>query len=343
VSTLVTGGTGFIGSALVRRLAQEGESGVVLDLWAPDALPEGWRYVAADVRDVAAVSLAAAGCDGIIHLAAAHHDRGISEETYYAVNRDGTRAVTAAAETHGIRRICFTSSVAVYGDGAHAKTEQTPPAPTNPYGASKLAGEQVLEAWVRGEAGRRALILRPTAVIGPNNFANLFALCVYLDRPLFVSVGMGRNRKSLAYLENLVEALLGLWRREGSGVEVYNYADKPDLTSAEIITQIRAGLGRQGPGIRLPLGLALLGALPFEVLGNVLGKDLGISRNRIHKLAEVNSVVEAERVQQACGSPPIPLSEGLRRTLAWYVAEGRGRTPVRRIPPEHASPLQPAR
>jgi nucleoside-diphosphate-sugar epimerase len=155
---------------------------------------------------------------------------------------------------------------------------------------------------------------------------------------------MGRNRKSLAYLDNLVDALLGLWRREGSaGVEIYNYADKPDLSSAEIIAEIRAGLGRQGPGIRLPLGLALLGALPFEVLGNLLGKDLGISRNRIHKLAEVNSVVAADRVQQACGAPRIPLTEGLRRTLAWYVAEGRGRTPVRRIPPEHASPLQPAR
>lgn len=339
---LVTGGTGFIGTALVERLARSGATGVVLDLWAPETLPEGWRYVCADVRDGAAVAEAAQGCDGIFHLAAAHHDRGISSETYLGVNRDGTLAVVAAAESHGIQQICFLSSVAVYGDGSHAKHEQTPPAPSNPYGASKLAAEAVLGAWCSADQRRRALIIRPTAVIGPNNFANLFALCVYLDRPLFVSVGMGRNHKSLAYLENLVEAILVLWGREGgSGVEVYNYADKPDLTSSEIIARIREGLGRQGPGIRLPLGLALLGALPFEVLGNVLGKDLGISRNRIQKLAEVNSVVDTAQIQAVCSFPRIPLTEGLRRTLAWYVAEGRGRSPVKRIPPEQ--PLQLSR
>jgi len=342
VKPLVTGGTGFIGTALVERLARSGATGVVLDLWAPETLPEGWRYVCADVRDGAAVAEAAQGCDGIFHLAAAHHDRGISSETYFGVNRDGTLAVVAAAESHGIQQICFLSSVAVYGDGSHAKHEQTPPAPSNPYGASKLAAEAVLGAWCSADRRRRALIIRPTAVIGPNNFANLFALCVYLDRPLFVSVGMGRNHKSLAYLENLVEAILVLWGREGgSGVEVYNYADKPDLTSSEIIARIREGLGRQGPGIRLPLGLALLGALPFEVLGNVLGKDLGISRNRIQKLAEVNSVVDTAQIQAVCSFPRIPLTEGLRRTLAWYVAEGRGRSPVKRIPPEQ--PLQLSR
>jgi len=344
VTILVTGGTGFIGTALVQRLARSGESGVVLDLWAPESLPEGWRYVGADVRDGPAVAQAAEGCDGVFHLAAAHHDRGISTETYFGVNREGTRAVVAAAEARGIQRICFLSSVAVYGDGSHTKSEQTPPAPTNPYGASKLAAEEVLGAWCAAGPLRRAVILRPTAVIGPNNFANLFALCVYLDRPLFVSVGVGRNHKSLAYLDNLVEATISLWNREGvAGVEVYNYADKPDLSSSEIIAQIREGLGREGPGIRLPLGLALLGALPFEVLGNVLGKDLGISRNRIHKLAEVNSVVDAERVQAACSFPRIPLMEGLRRTLAWYVAEGRGRPLVKRIPPERPPSLQLSR
>jgi len=340
VTTLVTGGTGFIGTALVQRLALNGESGVVVDLWAPDSLPAGWRYLAADVRDESAMAEAATGCDGIIHLAAAHHDRGISQETYFGVNREGTRALTAAAELHGIQRICFLSSVAVYGDGPHSKSEATAPAPTNPYGASKLAAEVVLGDWCSGDARRRALILRPTAVIGPNNFANLFALCAYLDRPLFVSVGMGRNQKSLAYLDNLVAATLGLWNQTGkTGVDVFNYADKPDLSSAEIIAEIRAGLGRQGQGIRLPVGLAKLGALPFEVLGNVLGKDLGISRNRIHKLAEVNSVVDAERVREACSFPRIPLIEGLRRTLDWYVAEGRGRTPVRRIPPARSASL----
>lgn len=334
MTLLLTGGSGFIGSALVRRLDQQGQRGVILDLWPPASLPEGWRFERADVRDPAAVTRAAAGCEGIFHLAAAHHDRGVLDETYFTVNRDGTAIVAAAAAANRIERVCFLSSVAVYGEGPEEKDESMVPAPSGPYGASKWAGEQALLSWGAAHSGRHVLILRPTAVIGPDNFANLFALCAYLDRPVYVSVGDGGNFKSLAYVENLVSACLLLWNRSGAvGVETFNYADKPDLSSAEIMREIRVGLGRSPEGLRVPEPLAFLGAIPFELGSWMLRRDLGISRKRIRKLTTINSVTSVAKLRAAGFVPEISLRDGLRQTVAWYKAEGSGRTPVRRIPP----------
>lgn len=339
MTVLLTGGSGFIGSRLAQHFAHAGDQGVILDLAPPAALPDSWRFVQADVRDAGAVKEAAAGCDALFHLAAAHHDRGISPATYFSVNRDGTSAVCEAAAAHGIRRICFFSSVAVYGGAAPPRTEETVPLPIGPYGASKLEGEQVVRKWCAGGPERRAIIIRPTAIIGPGNFANLYALCRQLDRPWFVQVGPGSNVKALGFVDNLVAATVALWGRNGEQpVEVFNYVDKPDLTSREIVAEIRRGLGRGLRGIRIPFRLALLGALPFELGSWLSGRDLGVSRNRIRKFAAVASTFEAGKILAAGFRPPVALREGLRRTVAWYLAEGRHRPPPPRIPaPRSAS------
>lgn len=335
MNLLVTGGTGFIGTVLVERLAAAGHRGVVLDLWAPQRLPSGWEYLQGDVRDAALVRRTAQGRDGILHLAAAHHDKGISEANYFSVNRDGTRSVCDAADANGILRVCFFSTVAVYGNRPVPKDETSETEPEGPYGSSKLAGEVVMREWCAGGAQRQGIIIRPTPVIGPGTFANLYTLCRHLDHPVFVMVGDGSNLKSICYLENIVAATMLLWSQPpAAGLAIYNYADKPDLTSRKIVAQIRAGLSRSSSGIRIPLGLALLAALPFEAGALVLRRDLGVSRIRIRKLFQWNSVIEADRIRAAGFTPPVSLEEGLRRTLAWYVAEGKRQTHVKRIPPE---------
>ncbi|MEZ4415205.1 MAG: NAD-dependent epimerase/dehydratase family protein [Gemmatimonadota bacterium] len=333
---LITGGAGFIGSYFIERLIRAGSEVTVLDL-APCPYP-GVHSIVGDVRDPAAVREAIQGVDRVLHLAAAHHDFGISEQTYFDVNEGAARVLVQAMEEHGVRELCFYSSVAVYGSTPPPRTEATPPSPEAPYGASKLAGEQVFRAWTDSGPDRTAWVIRPTVVFGPGNFANMFALIRQIARGRFLQIGEGTNIKSLAYVENLVDATFHLWEHvREPGFHVFNYADKPDLSSGRIADTIYRALGRTPPSLRVPLGLGLLLAKPFDWTIRLTGANLPISGARIRKLAEMETQFEADRIQQAGFSAAVPLSDGLSRMVRWYLDDGRFATPVRRLPP--AEPL----
>jgi len=133
------------------------------------------------------------------------------------------------------KKFIFYSTVAVYGANDFEADEQTSYAPFNDYGESKLAGEKIIETWASEDAERQILIVRPVVVYGPNNYANMFRLLdnIYFKR--FFMVGDGKNKKSTAYVENLVEATLHMMARMGPGIEVFNYCDLPPSSILEHI------------------------------------------------------------------------------------------------------------
>ena len=110
----VTGSTGFIGSHLCSRLALDGHSVSGIDLFTPDASQHHDSFVHGDIRDPTAVRKALQGCEAVISLVAAHHDFGIDEPTYYAVNEQASRVMLDEMDRCGIKRICWYSSCAVY-------------------------------------------------------------------------------------------------------------------------------------------------------------------------------------------------------------------------------------
>lgn len=336
---LVTGGSGFIGRYLCERLAARGDTFTLLDLVPPDAAaPRPTRCVLGDVRDPAAVRDALAGCDAVFHLAAAHHDFGIDRETYFAVNEGGARVLCDAMDEAGIGEVCFYSSVAVYGDAPGPHVEEAAKAPTHSYGASKLAGEAVFQEWANRGGGRRVLVIRPTITFGARNFANMYALIRQIHSRLFLIVGEGTNVKSLSYVENLVDATLHLWDlSDRPAFDVYNWVEKPDLTSRQIAESVYAALGRRSNGVRLPLRVALLLAAPFDLLITLTGRNLPISSMRVRKLAEDHTQFEASKARAAGFVPRSTLQEGLARMVEWFVREGRAQPPVRHIPPAAVS------
>src|SRR5690554_1446803 len=337
---LVLGGSGFIGGHLIEALVGRGAEVTSFDLFDPSRpLPSGVRSIRGDVRDLAALERAAEGMTAIINLAAAHHDFGIPTDVFDSVNVEGSRNVCRVAETHEITELCFYSSVAVYGTAPAVPDEDSVPEPENDYGRTKLAGEAVYRAWRDAGNGRRLLVVRPAVVFGEHNFANVFRLTSQIDRRRFLPVGPGTNRKSMCVVTNLVAATIALWTgapaRED---EVYNYVDKPDLTSREVVETIYRALGRRVPRSRIPEGLAVGLAKPFDVLGRVLRRDLPITSARIRKLSSAETVFAAARVRETGFEPTVSLGEALEEMVRWYQAEGKRLEPVVHIPTRRDGP-----
>ena len=266
-------------------------------------------------------------CDAIISLAAEHKDFGIPEKSYFDTNERGTFNVCEAAARHGIKNIVFYSSVAVYGPVAGSSNEKTPTQPVSPYGASKLAAEKVLAEWSSADTSRSTLVLRPTVVFGERDLTNMLRLIRQIDVGRYVDIGGGENIKSIAYVENLVRATLFLMERMRPGFEIYNYADEPHMTVAEIAETIASALGRRKP-LSLPFPIVHALALPFDLLIAITGKDLPVSSDRVKKICTTTKH-GASKILNSGFSPIYSSREGLQRMVAWYSGEkAAGRTPV---------------
>ena len=320
----ITGGSGFIGGYFCRELTRNNHQVTILDLIRPSSKVPHDRYVKGDIRDIDACIDAMRDCQGVVNLAAAHHDFGIEEATYYSVNETGSQVICDAMDHHGIADCTFYSTVAVYGDAPEPHHEHSPTAPNTPYGGSKLKGEQVFKRWTEKGGGRRCLVIRPTVTFGPYNFANMYSLIRQIHRKRFVQVGPGRNIKSLSYVENILALTIYLWGKSGRpAFDLYNFIDKPDLTSRQISESIYDALDWRFPRWSVPMWLARLGALPFDIVIALTGKNLPISGARVKKLFTTQTKFEADRVQESGFETDVSVREGIRRMVQWYLKEGR--------------------
>lgn len=318
----ITGGSGFIGRRMRQVLADLGHDVVVLDRTAdPSGFRATERFVHGDVRDEAMCREAVAGCDRVLHLAANHSDFGISRRDYFDVNVNGMQALCRALADVGITQLCFFSSVAVYGSDSRVRDETDVPRPEHAYGESKLAAEEVVGQWAAAADDRAALIIRPTVVFGPESRANVYKLIRQIARRRYFPVGSGANHKSLAYVDNVVDATLHLWGVEhGDGAAgkshqgVFNYVDMPDMTVAGLDRFIYHELGRNAPSFRLPLGFGMIAAWPFDIVARATGWNLPVTRARVAKL-NTPTRFSAAKVLATGFQPRITLAEGLRRTI----------------------------
>lgn len=309
--TAVIGGAGFIGRCLVARLAERGLVSVV-DLVAPSD-PDIVHKIA-DVRDLPGLLAAIGdGVDTIVNLAAVHRDDVRPVSLYDEVNVDGARVACEAARKLGVRTIVFTSSVAVYGFSDRETGEDSAIAPFNDYGRTKAEAERVYREWQAEDPDRRRLvILRPTVVFGEGNRGNVYALMREIARRRFVMVGDGQNRKSIAYVDNLVAFILwcsGL----GAGVHVYNYIDKPDLDMNTLVKTLEMHLRCKQRLPRLPYGLALTLGRCADIVAIASGRTFPISAIRVRKF--VSSSVYANGGERIGFTPPYSIEEALARTI----------------------------
>jgi len=255
----------------------------------------------------------------IIHLAAEHKDFGISEAEYFRTNEYGIKVLTEAATKYRVENFVYYSSVAIYGQNTVPSDENSPLAPNNPYGASKQAAEQILRNWSEQDISRKVLIIRPTVVYGVRNFANVYRLIQQIDSSFYVNIGKANNIKSIAFVDNLVQAMLYLMQDMKTGVSTYNYADEKQMSTREIGQIISTALGKKQP-MTLPYGLMYAMGIPFDILIKITGKDLPISTNRIKKLC-TETYHKADKIRAAGFTPNYDNKYGLEKMVEWYLQE----------------------
>jgi nucleoside-diphosphate-sugar epimerase len=316
---LVTGDSGFIGQHLIRRLLARGERVKGIDIRPKPETSPDYPQVVGNVLDPAAVKESLIGVRCIIHLAAEHKDFGITRDKYFEVNEGGTRHLLERASEAQVREFVFYSSVAVYG-AQDSPNEKSNPQPINPYGESKLAGEGVVRSWAQEDATRKAVIIRPTVVFGPHSRANIFKLISYVCDRKFIWVGNGEHIKSIAFVENLVEATLFVLDHLRPGLEVFNYSDEPQLTTRELVSLIAETAGVRQPRLKIPLPLALRVATVFDMIGAVTGIDLPVTTARIKKF-NTPTIYRSDPIRSRGFTAPFSISEGLDRSIRWYFDE----------------------
>ena len=307
----LVGGAGFIGSRLAEMLLPEHEIRI-LDVCVNPRFAE--RTAKADVRDYGALLAHLAGCEAVVLLAAEHRDDVTPISLYYDVNAGGAGNVAKAAAALGIKSILFTSSVAVYGPSDDELSEDTLPSPASHYGKSKLEAEKILGAWAAQDEERFLLIVRPTVVFGPGNRGNVYNLFRQIASGKFVMIGNGRNRKSMAYVDNVAAFLRHCLMSFSRGIHLFNYADKPDFCMQELAALVRSTLKMSAPRCALPLWIAAPLAEGLSLLARLFGARSPVNAARARKFC-ANTRFSADRALQLGFKPLISLPEGVRSTL----------------------------
>jgi farnesol dehydrogenase len=311
---LVTGGTGYLGRTLVQALAARGHEVVI---FARSASRSGLPGVAVDgdVRDLAALERAAAGCDAVSHSAALVSIWRRRREEFDEVNVGGLRNILTVAATHQIARIVYTSSfVALPPRGGTAPLE------ANDYQRTKVAADRLAGAAVRD--GSPLVRVYPGVIYGPGSFTegNLVGRLIadHLKHRLPGLIGP-ENLWSYAYVDDVAAGLCAALERGGAGAR---YALGGENVPQSRVFEIVETLTGRRPPMRIPFPIAdVLGAIE-ELRARLLGGTPLVTRGAVEIFRHDWSLDSGDAISDL-GYAITPLSEGLRRTVASITSAAR--------------------
>ena len=310
----IVGGSGFVGTKLIDEIINSEIINSVVNIDKSKSTKYASLTKIADVLNVSEIERLLFGIDLVILLAAEHRDDVSPTSLYYDVNVQGMRNVLNGMKNNNVQRLIFTSSVAIYGLDKNNPDETFPADPFNHYGKSKWQAEQVLKDWYKLHSDWNINIIRPTVIFGEGNRGNVFNLLNQIASGKFMMIGKGDNQKSMSYVGNVVAFIQFLITNVRDGYNVYNYVDKPDFNTNDLVYHTGQILGKTIPSIRIPYLIGIFGGYCFDILAFLTRKKLPISSVRVKKFCAVTKY-DSSKAMASGFSPPFTMEEGLRRML----------------------------
>lgn len=309
----LTGASGFVGSAVLRRLLAEDMPTVATLRGNSPSLPAAVQAVRFESFDEASQwGEALRGCDTVVHCAARVHVMNDTEAdplaAFRRVNVHGTLNLARQAVAAGVRRFIFVSSIKVNGEGTavgQPYTADDSPQPQDPYGISKMEAEAELQALAKA-SGLEVVIIRPVLVYGPGVKANFEAMMRWLSKGVPLPFGAIDNRRSLVALDNLVDLILTCVDHPAAANQVFLVSDGEDLSTTALLRRMGQALGV--PPRLLPI--------PAWVLSG--GASL-LGRTALSKRLCGSLQVDIEKTRKVLGwQPPVSVDAALRATAQHF-------------------------
>ena len=302
---LVTGATGFVGTALRARLAASGHE-VVPAVRSKSGLPH--EVVVGNLDAATDWRPALTGCDVVIHLAArVHVMNDVAQDPlalYRATNTEATLNLARQAVQAGVKRFVFISTIKVNGEGRDTAYRETDvPAPEDAYAMSKWEAEQGLRRIAR-ETGLEVVILRPPLVYGPGVKANFLRLMRTVEKGWPLPLGAIRNRRSLLYLGNFVDAIRACVEHPAAAGQTFLLDDGEAISTPDLIRAVAHAMGRPARLLAVPVGV-------LELAGALLGKRAAVARLTGSLFVDSSAI----RLRLAW-TPPYTMRQGLDATVA---------------------------
>jgi len=311
---LVTGATGFVGSALVDRLAAYGLAVRAVVRRGGCQVPDSVGLVqVTDLKPDTDWSRALDSVDDVVHASARVH--AIADKAadplaeFRCINVDGTLNLARQAARAGVRRFVFISSIKVNGEATTEGQRYTPddmPSPSDPYGVSKHEAEVGLRR-IAAETEMEVVIIRPVLVYGPGVKANFLAMMRWLHKGIPLPLGAINNSRSLVALENLVDLIVTCLHQSAAANQTFLVSDGEDLSTPELLRRTAAAMGKKARLIPVPAPILQLGA-------RLLGKP-DIAQRLCGSLQ-----VDITKTRELLGwTPPATVAQALKKTAEHFI------------------------
>ncbi len=310
---LVTGATGFVGSHLVRHLAEKGYKVRGVSRKEVSPFPEMNNYEHAKIQDVYSAEAwqsLLADVDIVVHLIAKTHSSDSGDlkalPDYRHINVDITKALLDASSAAGVKRFIYLSSIKAVGEETPIDkpfTEESPCHPVDSYGISKWEAEELIQKY---KERIDTVIFRPPMIYGPGVKGNFLRLLKAVDRGFPLPFGMIENARSMLYVGNLTDAILTCLQSEKAAGQIYHVADSETPSTKEIMVEMGRHMGKKPRLVPVP-------KVMLRQIGILMDKS-----SEIDKLTRSLTISNQKILRKLGWEPKYSMRTGFEKTCIWF-------------------------
>lgn len=319
---MVTGANGFIGLHLLNKLNNLGikVNAVVRN---KEKLPDitEVNIFEGDLFNKSFLKKTVDSVDTVFHLAAKTHDYSKSKESdaeYFRVNIEGTKNLLDACVTSNVKHFVYFSSVKAMAEKSNVTIDESyTPTPTTPYGETKLAAEKMVFEYGK-KYGFKATVLRLPLVYGPGNKGNIYKLVWAIDRGIFFMVGKGENRRSMVYIDNVIDAAISVAGCDKTDGQVFIVTDGVDYSVKEICATFSNALKKKPPTLYLPLNIARLFGWIGDKAGVLFKRSLPFNSEALEKFTGSYTLSSLKIQNITSFKPKYNLFNTAEENIRWY-------------------------